>query len=59
MTTIRGALRYVVDYRVDEGRCFWFVLSGDSRRRKGASSARIEWAPPPAKRLVSYLHEGK
>lgn len=25
MTTIRGALRYVVYYRVDEGRCFWFV----------------------------------
>ena len=44
MTTIRGALRYVVDYRVDEDRCFWFVLSGDSGRRRGASLARIEWA---------------
>ena len=44
MTTTRGALRYVVYYRVDESRCFWFVLSGDSGRRVGASLARIEWA---------------
>ena len=44
MTTTRGTLRYVVYYRVDESRCFWFVLSGDSGRGSGASLARIEWA---------------
>lgn len=51
MTTIRGALRYVVNYRVDEDRCFWFVLSGDSGRRTGASLARIEWPPPACQEI--------
>lgn len=44
MTTIRGALRYVVYYWVDEGRCFWFVLCRDPGEGEGASSAHIEWA---------------
>ena len=51
MTTIRGALRSVVDYRVDEDRCFWFVLSGDSGRRRGALLARIEWALPACQEI--------